>query len=208
MAQQLAEVEPRVERRRISYEEWARWSEEGVRSEWVAGEVVVFMPATPVHLRAIGLFYALLLWYIGKVPMGEVFLFGLHVKFPIAAREPDVLFIARDNPARIEGARLFGIPDLVVEVISDDSVKRDTKEKFAEYEAAGIPEYWLFDPRPSQQWAKLYVLEEHGHYTELLPDEHGRLRSRVVRGFWLDPSWLGQAPSPPLHVLLDMLAPD
>jgi Uma2 family endonuclease len=54
-----------------------------------------------------------------------------------AAREPDVMFIAAANQGRIEHRFLNGPADLVIEVVSDESVGRDRGEKFYEYEDAG-----------------------------------------------------------------------
>ena len=42
-----------------------------------------------------------------------------------------------------------GAPDLIIEVISDDSVGRDRAEKFEEYEEAGVREYWIIDLAPN-----------------------------------------------------------
>ena len=123
-----------------------------------------------------------------------------------AARLPDLLFVAREHLDRLERTRLAGPADLVVEVISDDSVARDQVEKFAQYAAAGVPEYWLVDPRPGQEWAKLYALTAAGRYDEVSSDEQGRLHSRVVPGFWLDPAWLWQDPPPSLQSLQERIA--
>ena len=60
--------------------------------------------------------------------------------------------------------RLLGPADLVVELISDNSVTRDRRDKFGEYAAAGVPEYWLFDPRPHRQTAAFFHLTEEGSY--------------------------------------------
>ena len=49
--------------------------------------------------------------------------------------------MAREHLERLTEARLSGPADLVVEVVSDDSVARDRADKFYEYQAAGITEY-------------------------------------------------------------------
>ena len=65
---------------------------------------------------------------------------------PDRFREPDVLFLSREQFARRE--RLFWRgADLVMEVISEDDPDRDLVMKRAEYAMAGIPEYWIIDPR-------------------------------------------------------------
>lgn len=61
-------------------------------------------------------------------------------------REPDVLLLRdRADPRRQD--RYWLGADLVVEVVSPDAPDRDLVEKRADYAAAGIPEYWIADPR-------------------------------------------------------------
>lgn len=70
---------------------------------------------------------------------------------------PDMLFYSHQSEAkgrirRVSGAeggtiRLEGTPDMVLEVVSSASVKKDTKTLFEAYYLAGIPEYWLVDAR-------------------------------------------------------------
>ena len=207
MARQVIERPPSMPGRpRMTYEEWRAWTEEDIHSEWVDGEVIEFMSATALHQRDLLLFSALLLWYVERFDLGEVLVAGVRLRVEGADREPDVLFVAKHHLDRIEGTRLNGPADLVVEIISDDSVDLDLCEKFAQYAAAGVPEYWLFDPRPGEEWGKLYVRGEDGTYQELLADELGRLHSTVVPGFWFDPAWLWRESRPSLPTLQEMIA--
>jgi Uma2 family endonuclease len=50
----------------------------------------------------------------------------------------------------------------VVEIVFERSLGRDRGEKFEEYEAAGIAEYWLLDLQ--REWIELYQLDEAGRY--------------------------------------------
>ncbi len=61
-------------------------------------------------------------------------------------REPDVLFIRKENLDRIKSTHLDGPPDWIAEVISPGSRGTDEVDKLAEYAQAGVPEYWLLDP--------------------------------------------------------------
>lgn len=70
------------------------------------------------------------------------------------------------------------------------SVARDRDEKYSEYEAAGIREYWIIDPRPNRRRADLHVLDRAGRYQPVPVDTDGIYRSTVVEGFWLDVRWL------------------
>ncbi len=61
-------------------------------------------------------------------------------------REPDLLaLLARDDPRR--APRYWLGADLVLEVVSPDDPARDLVTKRQEYAEAGIPEYWIVDPR-------------------------------------------------------------
>lgn len=63
MAQASAAVLPSHERRlRMSYPEWLAWDDGGRHSEWVAGEVIVFMPPPILHARILGFLAGLLGW--------------------------------------------------------------------------------------------------------------------------------------------------
>ena len=59
---------------------------------------------------------------------------------------PDLCIVLRDNPVVVNNRRVEGAPDIVVEVLSSDR-NRDLVRKRQAYAAAGVPEYWIFDPR-------------------------------------------------------------
>lgn len=107
--------------------------------------------------------------------------------------EPDLLFIAKEHLDRLTEAYLDGPADLVVGIVSPESGPRDRGEKYYEYEAAGVREYWLIDP--DRQQAEFYRLNQEKKRYELIPPE-GVYRSQVVPGFWLKVSWLWQRPLP------------
>jgi Uma2 family endonuclease len=66
-------------------------------------------------------------------------------------------FVAKANASRLTEKRLEGPADLVIEVVSDDSVERDYDEKFIEYQDCGVQEYWIVDPRPRRNRALFYT---------------------------------------------------
>jgi Uma2 family endonuclease len=115
---------------------------------------------------------------------------------PPRGREPDILFVAQANLERITTQYLDGPADLVVEIISPESSVRDRGEKFYEYEAAGVREYWLIDPQREQ--VEFYQLDEQGRYTLALGGHAGEYHSAVIPGLTLDVTWLWQEPLPPV----------
>jgi Uma2 family endonuclease len=136
--------------------------------------------------------------------LGEVIYAPFEVKLSPEgpSREPDILFVGRENLGRLRIERLEGPPDLVVEVVSQSSVREDKVRKFAEYEAAGVREYWLCDPRERQKTAEFFQLSENGIYVPAELDANGIYRSQVLPGLFLDEAWLWQDPLPNTQALL------
>jgi Uma2 family endonuclease len=61
-------------------------------------------------------------------------------------RQPDILMIHRSREAIIEERAVVGPPDLVIEILSPSSAKRDRTVKKVSYAEFGVPEYWIVDP--------------------------------------------------------------
>ncbi len=143
--------------------------------------------------------------YVDFQRLGVVFIPPLQMKLPKSSgREPDVAFVAQAHLDRVTQTHLDGPADLVVEVISPDSIKRDRETKFGEYQQGGIPEYWILDPDKEQ--VDFYRLDAQGVYQRVAPDAQGIYRSHAVPGFWLQVAWLWQFPLPDAEdVLLDVI---
>ena len=192
----------------MTYEEFLDWTgNEGAHGEWVDGEVIVFMPSTIYHARALAFLVTLLSLYVRHFGLGEVLASSVHmrVRGGRSSREPDLFFVADRHRDRVLATRLEGPADLVVEFVSDDSVARDREAKFAEYAAVGVPEYWIHHPRPGRWRSDFYRLATDGQYEPIPPDVDGRIRSPVLPGFWLRPAWLLADPLPdPLGCLAEI----
>lgn len=59
--------------------------------------------------------------------------------------EPDLLFFSRERLELLSDQYAQGAPDLVIEILSPSSRKRDLGTKRARYELLGAGEYWVFD---------------------------------------------------------------
>ncbi len=105
-----------------------------------------------------------------------------------------MLFVRKDRERLIEENYLNGPADLVVEIVSPFSIARDRGEKFVEYEAGGVSEYWLIDPQRRQ--AEFYQLSEESQFQPTPCGPDGFYTSRAVSGFRLHPGWLWQDPLP------------
>lgn len=109
---------------------------------------VLPMPTTS-HQMLVVYLYGLLLAHSNASDLGTVLVAPLRVRLWRGKfREPDVLFMSKQNANRISEEFWDGA-DLVMEVVSgeDEDRRRDLVTKRREYARAGIPEYWIVDPR-------------------------------------------------------------
>lgn len=206
-----AAIAPFPEERRIpmTYDEWLEWAEESRISEWVDGEAIEFMPPTMRHQDVVTFLVALARVFVELRRLGFVVGSPVEVKLSVrVSREPDLVFVGNEHGDRIQPLRIVGAPDLAIEAISDDSVRRDRITKRDEYAAAGVPEYWIIDCRPGYEREEFLLLDDGGRYRQANLDERGRFHSAVLPGFWLDPNWLRADPLPAVLACLREIAPD
>ena len=181
--------------KKMTYEEFLAWADEDTLAEWVDGEAAMYSPASTRHQETCLFLGQVIGLYVEHRGVGKVLLSPFQMKLE-RGREPDLLFVAREHLERLKETYLEGPADLVVEIVSPESADRDRREKFTEYEQAGILEYWLIDPQAKQ--AEFYQLTTDGQYQPVLPDGEGIYRSGVLSGFWLRVEWLWQTPLPPV----------
>jgi Uma2 family endonuclease len=183
----------------MSYQEFLDWADEDTLAEWVDGEIVMSSPASLVHQTISYFLSSVLGLYIDTRGLGMIRSAPFQMKIK-NGREPDLLFVRRDHLQRLKATYLDGPADLVIEIISPESVGRDRGEKFYEYESGGVAEYWLIDPL--RQWAEFYQLTEQQRYDTVFAGRTGVYRSAMLPGFWLRVEWLWQEPLPqPLQAL-------
>lgn len=191
----------------VAWEDFLAWLDEDVRAEWVAGEIVEMPPSSDEHQEVVGFVYVILREYVQRHRLGRLFLAPFLMRLPSrpSGREPDLLFVSAAHAERVTRTYVDGPADLVVEIVSPESVQRDYGETLAEYEAAGILEYWLIDPLRRE--ARFYRLGDDGTYRSAPLDEQGVFTSQAVPGFRLRVAWLWQRPLPTLaEALADLPA--
>src|SRR5439155_18645903 len=134
--------------RRMTEEEFVAWCDEDTNAEWVDGLVIVKEPVSGEHDQIAWWLRTLLQHYVEHRGLGLVSGPQFCVRLPRrpSRREPDVVFVAAARRDVFRPNHAEGPPDLLTEVVSPDSQSRDRREKYFEYEAAGIPEYWIADP--------------------------------------------------------------
>ena len=178
----------------VTIEQFLEWCEEDIWAEWVDGEVIIMSPASRKHQQIADFLSAILRIFSETKNLGLTISapFSMRLDTTSAVREPDLLFISTANLHRLKESYLDGPADIAIEIISPESIERDREDKFAEYEQAGILEYWLIDPVHEQ--AEFYILKQGRYHLADISD--GIFRSHILPGFDLQIAWLWQTPLP------------
>ena len=199
MEKTLLEVTEEFELRiPMTYEQFLTKLGEDVHAEWVNGETILFIPPKPTHQRVIRFLLALIQLYVEHFDLGEVLTAPVEMKARSDgnSREPDLLFVAKENLHRFSETKLAGPADLIIEIVSPESIRRDTVDKRLEYEAEGVREYWIVDNRAGSEQATFYVMDQFGHYQLVEPSQDGLYTSTILPNFWINVNWLWAKPQP------------
>lgn len=149
--------------------------------EFIQGEVVTHSPALNRHLAASEHLLALLSAYVRVHGLGLVRHEKAMTSFPRNDYEPDLMFFGIEKAGLIESDTLrFPIPDLIVEILSPTTEKRDRGIKFEDYAVHGVREYWIVDA--VAETIEVFRLDGQV-YGIAEPLKQGIVASEVVPGF-------------------------
>ncbi|MHB8901462.1 MAG: Uma2 family endonuclease [Thermoguttaceae bacterium] len=173
----------------------AEFPEQG-RIDYLGGRIEVDMSPEDLHTHGkLKTELVAVLWQrIKEKQLGELYTDRARVSCPEAdlSVEPDLVFVAEEslNSHRVRlvpkaggeadrYAEMEGAPDLVVEIISDASVRKDTRRLPAAYIRAGVREFWLIDARGPELLFQIYTPDSTG-YQSVAPDAEGFQRSEIL----------------------------
>ncbi len=125
--------------------------------------------------------------HIEVTKAGEVFFAPLDVVLnEHNALQPDVIFVGKDKSVILneEEQVIIGVPDIVVEVLSPGSIKKDRILKKIIYEKAQVPEFWIVDPNNKN--VEIQFLKDGKYDLFDFVEETGMVKSTVLKKFELD----------------------
>ena len=96
---------------------------------------------------------------------------------------PTCSSIATENLG-IARARVEGAPDLVVEILSPSSIRRDRYEKQEQYARFGVKEYWIVDP--TSHSVEILTLQDQRFIVHSLATTAGNAESKILAGLSID----------------------
>lgn len=133
-----------------TYEDFLRLPDDGQRYEVLWGHLYVTPSPTYRHQFASSVLIESLSSLVRRNRLGVVLgaPFGIRLPREISNPvQPDVIFFRTGNLPGDDDQSFSGVPDLVIEILSPRTRRRDEGVKLEAYLAARVPEYWLVDPR-------------------------------------------------------------
>ena len=154
---------------KYTYEDYLN-TPEGERYELIDGELILVSSPNEDHQMVSMELGSKMHYYAKEGNLGWVF----HAPFDIVFSDtevvqPDLMFISREREDIRTRANVRGAPDLVVEILSPSSLKRDWEDKRELYARYGVREYWIIDPANRMVSVMLLrdsILELSGTYVE------------------------------------------
>jgi len=145
----------------------------GVRLELVDGRIAVTPSQFPDHSFVTIALAQFVVTYILHHDLGRLY-GGVNTLFsPTDVRRPDLIYFQKSRVHLVGPNAMEGPPDLCVEILSPSSETIDKVDKFEQYEAGGVAQYWIIDPaeRTARAWELQngkYILVGEGRGEEIV----------------------------------------
>ena len=181
--------------KQYTYDDYLKLDDDN-RYELIEGELFLVPSPNFQHQRITGTIFQILAGYIDMNNKGVVIVAPFDVVLDEPSNnntfQPDILFVSKERFNIIEDQRINGAPDLVIEVLSPSTSKRDRGKKSKRYFNSGVKEYWLVDPTDQlievfipgeKDWNRAGVYDEEDILTSpLLPGLQIKLKDIFIKG--------------------------
>ncbi len=150
-----------IEKKKYTYEDYLKTPEDE-RYELLEGELIMSPSPIPKHQRISRKIEFILEKYVTENDLGEVFYAPCDVYLDDEnVIQPDILFISKDRLNIIGEKNIRGAPDLVIEIISENTAYRDFVQKKKLYARFSVKEYWLVVP--GEESIEVYILKDNAY---------------------------------------------
>lgn len=170
----------------LTYDDYLQFPDDGKRHEIIEGDHYM-TPAPRTKHQSISLNLASAMRSVAKQNRaGLVFIAPCDVILSDEnVVQPDVLFVSTARAANVTEDNIQGAPDLIVEILSESSRKRDEVTKRKLYEKFAVQEYWIVDPE--LETVKVFKLAQrkYGRAAELSKEANDVLTTELLASFKL-----------------------
>jgi Uma2 family endonuclease len=133
--------------RKLTYDDYVLIPEDGQRHEILDGEHYVTPAPTTWHQITLSALHLLVGVFVRQHSLGLVLVAPVDVLFSEHdVAQPDLVFISNERAGILTKPNIQGAPDLVVEILSPSTRRKDEDVKGPLYEHFGVREYWMVDP--------------------------------------------------------------
>jgi Uma2 family endonuclease len=175
--------DPRIHK--LTVEDYWSLPDDGRRYEILEGMLEVTPSPVYEHQNTSGNLFTCLGVYLRLNPVGKLIAAPMDVILaPDLVCQPDLLFIRRERVADIVRDRIWGAPDLVIEILSPATAKRDRITKAQLYARHGVGEYWVVDHGIRRVWRQVLANGAYSAAEEFRPGE--KLTSQLFPGLELE----------------------
>jgi Uma2 family endonuclease len=184
-----------IHKKRYTFEEFCDLIPEGEKADLIDGVIYMASPDSIEHNDLDGWLYRLIADYLDelKIP-GRLFISRVAFRLgKVHGPEPDLGYVAPEHVDRIRRGHVIGPPDWAAEIVSSESAERDYGRKRRLFERAGVLEYWIIDPLRKKVTCLRRASPDKFKMLRIKGD---KLKSAVIDGFWVRPSWFWQSPLP------------
>lgn len=132
---------------KLTYEDYVDLPDDGKRYEILDGELEVSPAPAPRHQAVSRNLLFILHGHVHERRLGRVYCAPIDVILAdTSIVQPDLVFVAAGRESIVTARAIEGPPDLMVEILSPWSLRRDRVAKAALYARFGIRHYWILDP--------------------------------------------------------------
>lgn len=143
---------------KYSYREYECFPNDGFRHEIIDGEHYMSPAPATNHQKVSRRIQFQLYSQIELTGRGEVYNAPTDVELDTYdIVQPDILVVMNDRKHIITRKKIKGVPNLVVEILSESNPRNDQTLKMEMYQRNGVQEYWIVDP--DEHWVDQFVLQ-------------------------------------------------
>jgi Uma2 family endonuclease len=182
----------KTEDKLYTYADYLTWTDDK-RWELIDGKVFELLTPNTLHARISTTLAMYIGWFIkrrkGKC---QIFHAPFDVRFPKNGKtndneidstvQPDICVVC--DPNKLDEKGCIGAPDLIVEVLSPSTQKKDVTIKFNLYERSGVREYWMIDP--PKKTLTVFLLQENGKFDAGTIYKKGKAPVAIFEGLKID----------------------
>ena len=168
----------------LTYEDYLQFPDDGKRHEIIEGDHYVTPVPRTKHQRISANLATAMISFSKQHKLGLVLTAPCDVILSDEnVVQPDLLFVSTARAAIVTEDNIQGAPDIIVEILSESSRKKDEVTKRKLYERFGVQEYWVVDPE--LEIVKIYkrAQQRYGRAMELSKETNDVLTTELLPGF-------------------------